>query len=246
MNRGKVVALVQARIDSTRMVEKVRLPLLGQSILRWVVTRVGMSHLVDEVVVVSPDDRFRPLINDCLRPTDERMFIDVPKLSDGRNDVLARMAAAASARQADTVVRICADRPLVDPELIDRTIACYSPRPGGYALNYSHDYNYVRGFGAEVLSNDTLQKLNSLAGTDDDDRHHVTLAAYDRLMFVKGTVGSNSPYSCPSWDLYKSKRYDVDDVEGYEFVKSRVEQFGVGPEDFEDVVQKPGFAFMEV
>ena len=100
-------------------------------------------------------------------------------------------------------------------------------------------------FGAEVLSNDTLQKLNSLAGTD-DDRHHVTLAAYDRLMFVKGTVGSNSPYSCPSWDLYKSKRYDVDDVEEYEFVKSRVEQFGVGPEDFEDVVQKPGFAFMEV
>ena len=243
MSRGKVVALVQARIDSTRMVEKVRLPLLGQSILRWVVTRVGMSHLVDEVVVVSPDDRFRPLINDCLRPTDERMFIDVPKLSDGRNDVLARMAAAASARQADTVVRICADRPLVDPELIDRTIACYSP--GGYALNYSHDYNYVRGFGAEVLSNDTLQKLNSLAETD-DARHHVTLAAYYLAMFIKGTVGSKSPYSCSSLDLHKSRRYDVDDVEGYEFVKSRVEQFGVGPEDFEDVVQKPGFAFMEV
>lgn len=106
----KTVAIIQARIGSTRLPGKVLRDLGGTTVLDRVVERVRKFTLVDDVLVATSDrSTDDSIVNECRR-------IDVAWFRGNEEDVLERFAGAAQSADASVCVRLTADCPLLDPE----------------------------------------------------------------------------------------------------------------------------------
>jgi len=115
----KIVAVVQARMSATRLPEKVLLDIGGEPMLRRVVDRTRRSKFIDEVIVVtSQEEADDPIANFC-----RDQGIDIFRGS--LHDVLDRCYQAAKSYTAKVVVRITADCPIIDPLVIDQTMAAF-------------------------------------------------------------------------------------------------------------------------
>ncbi len=109
----KVVALVQARMGSTRLPNKVMKPVGGVPMIELLLSRLSASREIDRIVVAtSTDEHNKPLV-EYVR------YLGYACEQGSENDVLDRYAEAAKVHGADVVVRITGDCPLVDPELVD-------------------------------------------------------------------------------------------------------------------------------
>ncbi len=119
-----VVGIIQARMKSSRLPEKVMMPIAGKSMLEHVIERVRMAYLVDEVVVATTDgDDEDPIANLCDR-------LGTICVRGSLHDVLDRYHQAAQFSKADVIVRITSDCPLIDPTLIDETVQVLSGGDG--------------------------------------------------------------------------------------------------------------------
>lgn len=200
-----VIALVQARMGSTRLPGKMMMDLSGRPVLAWVLERTGRASTLDRVVLCTTDDaRDSPLAELA-----EEMGVDV--FRGAENDVLGRFAAAASDFGAKTVVRICADNPLIAPEAIDIAVNAFAEMAADYVFNHvpGQGSDWPDGFGAEVLSAKALIALAEET-TDPQYREHVTLALRqnpDRYRIA-------SP-SCPeNWQVHEGNmRLDIDTID---------------------------------
>lgn len=148
--------IIQARMGSTRLPGKVLLPLNGWTVLEEVVCRCWQIPGIDTVVVATPDDEIERVIgNHC-------WVIRGPE-----HDVLYRYVIAARATQADVIMRITADCPLISPQLCG---AVLDALPGyDYASNV-HPRTFPRGYDCEVFTADVLERAN----VESEDREHVT------------------------------------------------------------------------
>jgi len=125
----KTVAIIQARLTSSRLPGKVLLPIAGQPMLARVVNRVRRASLVDEIIIATTSD-----------PSDEQIeqFCNDKGLLCYRGDpydVLDRFYEAARQTQADVIVRITADCPMIDPAEIDRVIRAFLESDVDFAAN---------------------------------------------------------------------------------------------------------------
>ena len=134
----QAVAIIQARIDSTRLPGKVLLPLGEQPMLWHVVRRVRAAPGVDQVVVATSEEGRNDPIRDFCRAH------DIPCFSGSETDVLDRFYQCANAYCADPILRITADCPLIDSHLIGRVLECY--RAGGY-----DHFGLAAGAGASTM-----------------------------------------------------------------------------------------------
>jgi spore coat polysaccharide biosynthesis protein SpsF (cytidylyltransferase family)/glutamate-1-semialdehyde aminotransferase len=163
---GRIVALIQARAGSTRLPEKVLADICGRPMLWHVVDRVRRSRLLDDVVVATTtqpgDDRVALLCDEngwaCFRGSEE--------------DVLDRFTLAAREARADAVVRVTADCPLIDPEVIDRVVEEYCRGDAGYVSNILV-YTWPQGLDVEVFSVAALERAWREAVLP-AEREHVT------------------------------------------------------------------------
>src|SRR5581483_9911385 len=113
------VAIIQARIGSTRLPGKVLEDIGGASMLARVVTRTSRAKRVDRVVVATtPAPRDDVSAAECAR-------LGVPTFRGDEVDVLDRYYRAAQEFHASTVVRITSDCPLIDPALVDAVVAAF-------------------------------------------------------------------------------------------------------------------------
>lgn len=209
---SKVVALVQARMGSTRFPGKMLAPLGGVPILEWVLTRTLQSKLLDGVVLATSDLKR----DDDLVRIAKKIGVNVYRGNEV--DVLGRFAAAAKFNDADSIVRVCADNPFIDPGEIDRLIQFYQNDLCDYACNHQERLgnHYADGFGAEILSSELLIKIANIA-MDIKYREHVTLYLWDnfdkfRIKALLPPPGLNQP----------RLRFDIDTFEDYEYIKSLV------------------------
>src|ERR1044072_383690 len=114
-----IVAIIQARMGSTRLPGKVLADIAGAPMLARVVERTRRSRVVKKVVVATTT----AAIDDSIVT-----FCDAEGIAAFRGhetDVLDRFYRAAKGEAADVVVRITADCPLIDPEIIDRVVTAY-------------------------------------------------------------------------------------------------------------------------
>ncbi len=158
----KTLALIQARLGSTRLPLKGLLHFRGEPLINWVVKRVRRSELLDGLVAALPDNPGDDILAEHLRG----LGVDV--FRGPENDVLARFHLAAQAFGATHVVRVCADNPLVWGEEIDHLIRAFHKLGGGDDLYvYNHiplNNRYPDGLGAEMISAALLQTLHEKAG----------------------------------------------------------------------------------
>jgi spore coat polysaccharide biosynthesis protein SpsF len=145
----KVVAIIQARMGSTRLPGKVMMKLANKTVLEHVVQRVGKSDEVDEIVIATTNKKDDDLI------VREAERLGVKYYRGSEEDVLSRYYYAAKENRADIVVRITSDCPMIDSDLINNIISLFKISRCDYLSN-TLKRTYPRGLDCEVFSFETL------------------------------------------------------------------------------------------
>lgn len=211
----RVVAILQARMNSSRLPGKVMRPLLGQPMVQHIIERVRRSeHIHDTVLAFPVSDlpAFGELNGAC-------WFY--PYHGD-ENDVVGRYLGAADAFTADLVVRIPCDNPCVDPAVIDEAITTYLSLPKIYVSTMYRpvrDRIYIDGVGGEVFSLSRLKWLDQYTQGMPQYREHPHLLFQDQHLI-------------DGWEQYQRHanadetiRLDVNTMDDYLFIKSIYEHF---------------------
>jgi spore coat polysaccharide biosynthesis protein SpsF len=190
----KIIAIIQARMGSTRLPGKTMKDLGGDTVLARVVRRVERSEEIEQVIVATSvagsDD---VIARGC-------EVLEVACFRGSEDDVLDRYYRAAESVGPDVVVRITSDCPAIDPEIVDKTIRAFREARADYASN-ALERTYPRGLDNEVMTMATLERTWREA-THSYQRAHVTPYVYEnpslfRIVSVKG----DTDYSQHRWTL---------------------------------------------
>jgi len=197
----KVVAIIQARMGSTRLPDKVLKTICGRPMIELLLTRLSQSKEIDQIVVAtSIDPRNLPLVA-CV----EKLGYACEKGSE--NDVLERYVQAALKHKADTVVRITGDCPLIDPDLVDETIRKFKHGDFDYVSN-SYPPTYPDGLDVEVCSFVALKRASEET-TKSFDREHVTPYLRTPNLFKQGTLAGTEDFSRLRWTVDEPADFKV-------------------------------------
>lgn len=169
-----IVAIIQARMGSTRLPGKVLRPLMGKPMLWHIVNRLRYVRGLHDVVVATPDAPADRVIVQFCKDNNIACF------AGSENDVLDRYYQADLIHKGDPLLRITGDCPLVDPELVTRLIKFYlsgqydhvGVAAGAVAI-YLETGRFPSGLDAECFSFSALEKAWREAKTK-SDREHVT------------------------------------------------------------------------
>ena len=162
----KIVAIVQARMGSTRLPNKVMKLIGGVPMIELLLRRLARAEKVDQIVVAtSLDERNQPLVEHV-------RSLGYACEQGSENDVLDRFLQAAKKHQADVLVRITGDCPLVDPTLVDDVIRCFSAAQVDYFSN-TNPPTYPDGLDIEVFTYKALEQAERET-QEQFDREHVT------------------------------------------------------------------------
>ena len=206
MTAARVIAVVQARLGSTRLPGKALSPIAGRPMLEHVLARAAVVPGIDRVVLAtttSPEDAAL---------VDVAHAAGVASVRGSVEDVLDRYHAALTQHPADAIMRITADCPLLDPEVAGRVVAEYRRRAGDvdYVSNV-HPPTFPDGLDTEVISASALVSAwrEAAAGSD---REHVTPYVWSRPQRFRLA-------NVPSAQDFSSLRWTVDNARDLAFVR---------------------------
>jgi len=171
--KPKIVLIVQARMGATRLFGKPLNRVLEKPLLSYQIERLRRAKKVDEIVIATTDKaQDQEIVNLCV-------LEGVPVFRGSEDDVLDRYYQAAKAYQAEVVIRVTGDCPLIDPKIIDEVVDFYLSKlpPCDYVSN-SLERTYPRGLDVEIFSFQVLDKAFHQAKKP-EEREHVTLYFYE-------------------------------------------------------------------
>jgi spore coat polysaccharide biosynthesis protein SpsF len=208
----KVVAIIQARMGSTRLPGKVLNDLAGQPLLARVIERARRAKTLDNVVVATTEQTVDDII---IRLCEERGW---PHFRGSEEDVLDRYYRTALAFKADVIVRITSDCPLTEPEIIDRVVnELLSGYPETEYVSNNITRTFPLGLDVEAMSFKALEK----AWREDSNpawREHVTLYMLRHPeKFKTRNITNDRDYSYMRWT--------VDTIEDLTFVRKIYHHF---------------------
>jgi spore coat polysaccharide biosynthesis protein SpsF len=219
-NQKKIAAIIQARMSSSRLPGKVLQDIAGLPMLAHVVNRVRRAKLIDEVVVattIDPSDD--PIEEYCLRN-------EIDFYRGSLFDVLDRYYECALEYEADVVVRITADCPVIDPAVVDLTVKEFLERGVDFAANRlppPWHRTFPIGLDTEVCSMAALERA-WLEATEKHEREHV-------MPFLYVEPGRFKIYQVDTDPNYGGMRWTVDTPEDLAFIRKVFEAFA-GRDDF--------------
>jgi glutamate-1-semialdehyde 2,1-aminomutase len=189
----KVVAIVQARMGSTRLPNKVITPISGVPMIELLLSRLSRSRRVDQIVLAtSSDPKNRPLV-------EKVKSLGYEFFEGSEEDVLNRFATAARLHGADFVVRITGDCPLVDPEIVDACVERLIESGADYCSN-TLSPTYPDGLDVEVFTRAALEAADADA-TKAFDREHVTPYLRNAAKFARASVTNADDLSSMRWTV---------------------------------------------
>jgi len=200
----KVVAIIQARMGSTRLPGKVLKEIVGKPMIWHVINRVKHAKELDDIVVATTS------LKEDKQILDLASEIGVENYAGSENDVLDRYYKAAVMSEADVIVRITADCPLADPNVIDKVIRYYRTNDFDY-VSTSIKPTFPDGIDVEVFSFPALDKAWSEAKLA-SEREHVTPYIWKNPNIFKIENYEND------FDI-SYMRWSVDEESDLEFVK---------------------------
>jgi spore coat polysaccharide biosynthesis protein SpsF (cytidylyltransferase family) len=213
----RVVALVQARQGSSRLPGKSMRPLQGRPMIGHVLERARAIRGVDDVLLVTSTSA---LDSALIR---EAITLGCHFYTGSEWDVLGRMAEAARAVEADVVMRLTGDCPLLAPDVAEQVLAFHANDPVGapYACNDTEASGFPDGTDVEVMTRAVLDEAAARA-MDRRDREHVT--PWIRRERTWATL------RCDAGD-FRALKLSVDREEDYERVRRVMAQLA-DPADF--------------
>jgi spore coat polysaccharide biosynthesis protein SpsF len=212
------VAIIQARMGSTRLPGKVMLPLCGHSVLAQVIARAEAARGIDRVMVATSVGAEDDVV------AAEAARCGAAVFRGSAEDVLARYHGAALAAGARTVLRITADCPLLDPELVSAMLARFrQSEAAAQRLDYLSNTlarSYPRGLDAEIFTFAALARCHAEA-TLPHQREHVTPYLYEHpaLFAIENYAGTP--------DL-SAHRWALDTPEDWELIQAIYARLGSG------------------
>ena len=224
----KTIAILQARVSSTRLPGKVLAPILGEPMIARQVERIRRASRIDHLVIATSNDPS----DDPLAACAEAEGLTVYRGS--LDDVLSRFVDVISAHAPDTVVRLTADCPLTSPSVIDAVIDHFMESDVDYCSN-TLTPTFPDGLDVEVVRARVLTEVAEIS-TDPAEREHVTLGVYRRPeRFTLANVAGNTDLS--------SLRWTVDTADDLAFVRSVYEALYETSPNFEtgdilDLIQR--------
>jgi spore coat polysaccharide biosynthesis protein SpsF len=192
----KTVVIVQARMASTRLPGKVLKEVLGKPLLEYQIERLRMVKSADQIVVATTlNDEDGAILQYCER-------LSLPCFRGAEQDVLSRYHAAATAFNADAVVRVTSDCPIIDPDIVERVLRYYHEN----ATKFDYVSNcltrtYPRGMDTEVFPFRILEEA-FFEATEPADREHVTpFICRQKQRFRLANVAYHKDLSCHRWTV---------------------------------------------
>jgi spore coat polysaccharide biosynthesis protein SpsF len=199
IQKQKIVAIIQARMTSSRLPGKVLIDIAGFPMLYHVIRRVSSAQLVDQIVVATTDDPADDQIEEFCNSNGVFCFRGHPF------DVLDRYYQAASKFHADIIVRITADCPIMDPTLIDSLLQSFLDTGVDFGANRlppPWKRTYPIGLDIEIARFEALEKAWQEAESQ-FEREHVMPYLYDHPGRFKIMLAHHEPD-------YGEKRWTVD------------------------------------
>lgn len=207
----KVVAIIQARLGSTRLPGKILKKVLDKPLLEYQIERVRRAKTIDQIIIATTiNENDDSIIELC-----DKLYI--PYYRGSEEDVLSRYYEAATKFHADVIVRLTSDCPIIDPNVIDKVVSCY--------LEHQNEYDYVsntlirtypRGLDTEVISYRILKQIYKEAN-EQIYREHVTTYLYNNYEKFKLLNVQN--------DFNESKhRWTVDTKEDFYLIEKIIQE----------------------
>ncbi len=192
-------------MGSARLPGKSMIMLKGRPIIEHVLRRVRRAQTSSEVVLATSEE-----------PQDEALCdvadrLGIRTFRGSEDDVLRRVVLVAQTCEADVVVRVCADNPLVAPEEIDRIVTHHLHSGADYSFNHrpALDNQYPDGLGAEVITMAVLEAIERQAH-EATHREHVTAYIWDHLgQFHVETIVAPAAIAGPEIRLDVDTRADL-------------------------------------
>lgn len=173
--KPRLIAIIQARMSSTRLPGKVLQDLGGRPVLERMVERVKRSkHVTETVIATTTDPLDMPIVELCQK-------LGTPVFRGSLPDVLDRYYQCAVYYRADYVVRLTGDCPLIDPELIDQVVRALLENPVDFTCNRlppPFSRTYPIGLDVESCTFEALENAWKNAAAK-HDREHVMPYLYE-------------------------------------------------------------------
>ncbi|WP_252255065.1 glycosyltransferase family protein [Clostridium sp. ZBS12] len=222
----KVTAIIQARMNSTRLPAKVMKEIKGKTVLEHVINRVNVAKKVDEIIIAT-----------TLNESDNTIETQCEKLGvkcfrGSENDVLSRYYLAASESKCEVIIRITSDCPVIDNKIIDNMVDKFIELNKEKKVEYLSNFDVVsntfpRGMDVEIITFSALKKTYDEA-TKEYEREHVT------------------PYIYQNVDKFNIEGYsNSEDLSKYRFTLDTEEDFNVIKIIYESLYEKNKMFGME-
>ena len=200
----KASVIIQARIGSSRLPDKVLLKLADKTVLEHVISRAKKAQAVGEIIVATTEHKE----DDRVTATAISCGAKVYRVSE--QDVLDRYFQAAKSFCLKDIVRITADCPIIDPKLIDQVVEMYFQTKADYCSNTLVP-TFPDGEDIEVFSFRALSKAWQEAQLS-SEREHVT-------PYIKKNKSIFKTVSFETKPNYSQERWTLDEEEDYRFLK---------------------------
>ncbi len=184
----KIVSIIEARMRSTRLPGKVMKPILDEPMLYRMIERLKCSVQLDDIWIATTDHE------SCKPIVDLAACMGVGCFEGSEDDVLDRVLKTAETAEADIIVELTGDCPLLDHRVVDRVIEIFVKNKVDYCSNALQE-DYTGGMDVQVFTTAILQEVAQLT-SDPVDREHVSLYIYEhadhyKILDIKDDPSSN-------------------------------------------------------
>ncbi|NLT23674.1 MAG: NTP transferase domain-containing protein [Syntrophorhabdus sp.] len=218
----KIVAIIQARMGSSRLPGKVMADIAGKPMIHHVVSRIRRAKTVDLVAVATSthesDDILASYCTDA----------GIPCFRGSENDVLDRYYRAAEHFGADIIVRLSSDCPLHDPDVVDMTVRTLLEGEADF-VSGGLETTFPDGLDAAAFPMTTLEKTWREATLRSDREHVTTYIHKNPSLFRKKSIRNTEDLS--------NHRWTVDEPRDLEFVRRVYALLGEKPFGMRDVLE---------
>jgi len=216
-----VVAVIQARMGSSRLPGKVMLPLAGEHVITHDVRRVDAASTVDKTIVATSTGTQDDIVERYASRAGATVF------RGPESDVLGRMFEAARESGADVVVRVTGDCPLISPAVVDAVVERLATTDADY-VSTTVERTFPRGVGAEAFTFDQFETVERFA-EEPYEREHVTTYFYENAdQFAVEHVTSDAVFDAPRHRDRTDLRLTLDEADDYELLREIYNALG-GP-----------------
>lgn len=219
---AKIVIVVQARMSSSRLPGKVLMPILGKTLLYRMIERLQMIKHQAQIVIATSTHQSDDIIET------EAAQIGVPCYRGSLDNCLDRHYQAGKKYNADIVIKIPSDCPLIDPRIIDEVLTFYFDHEGEYDfVSNLHPATFPDGNDVEIMTMPCLERTQKEASRP-LELEHTTPYIWenpDKFKIANVTWSTGLDYSM-------SHRFTIDYPEDYQFIKRVYEELYPAKADF--------------